>query len=110
MSHTQACYACFIHKTCDVPSTTKIGPKYKTYELLTTPAAPAGSSFQGNGICSSTHREFSTAFLNAKYPNIPKALTKGNSWYTYNGLASGICHVRDVATCEKVCDAVEGCN
>jgi hypothetical protein len=109
MSHTQACYACFIHKTCDAPST-KIGPKYKTYELLATPKAPAGSSFSGNGICHGTHSEFTTAFLNAKYPNVPKTLTKGTGWYTHNGLASGICNVRDVAACEKVCDAVEGCN
>jgi len=109
MSHTQACYACFIHKTCDAPST-KIGPKYKTYELLATPKAPAGSEFAGNGICHGTDSEFTTAFLNAKYPNVPKALTKGTHWYTHNGLASGICHVRDIAACEKVCDAVEGCN
>jgi len=71
--------------------------------------APAPASLIKKGICSGTDKEFTTAFLNTKFGDVPTKYTKGKAWYTHAGLATGICSVKSVADCEKVCSVVDGC-
>jgi hypothetical protein len=56
-----------------------------------------------DGICSGTDGEYSKSALQSTNND-------AGAWYTHAGLATGICSIRSVEKCAKICADVEGCN
>ena len=56
-----------------------------------------------DGICSGTDGEYSKRALQSTNND-------AGAWYTHAGLATGICSIRSVEKCAKICADVEGCN
>jgi hypothetical protein len=64
---------------------------------------PAAPTKFADGICSGTDGEYSKSALQSTNND-------AGTWYTHAGLATGICSIRSVEKCAKICADVEGCN
>ena len=83
--------------------TTYLGPIRYTGDL--------GYSYDGAGICEDTDDDFTVAYLDANYADVPDefSTTGSQSWYLHSGLGVGFCNCQSVAKCAAACDEIDDC-